>query len=168
MNAKRSAAAAGMILGVFLFFPHVVPAPILEREAPLRLSPPPVTMEKPAEYVRRIADEEGVPRSLADRVWLLECSRRVICKDGLIGERGPFQMTRDASKEVGGRWAMMRDFRHGVRSGIRYLKLAYHRCGRSWAMAVQYYRKGACLTGGKLWAHAIEAGMIVARERGSG
>lgn len=108
----------------------------------------------PRAYVEAKARQYGVPVPLALAVWQMECSRKIYRPDGKAKERGCWQVTRDAAKDVFCPWQHARFFRISTVCGMRYLAESLRVCKGSKTQAANRYNTGRCLKRGKIWGYA--------------
>ncbi len=116
-------------------------------------------------YVEAKARQYGVPVPLALAVWMMECSRKIYRPDGKAKERGCWQVTRDAAKDVFCPWKHARFFRISTMCGMRYLAKSLKLC-KSRTRAANRYNTGRCLKRGKIWGYAQAIGRLMMKYQG--
>ena len=119
----------------------------------------------PEEFVRSVAEVNGVPVPAAFSVWHMEASLRTNPPDGIKNgkaiARGAFQMTRGAATDVQCQrfWKHMRKFTVSTSCGIKYLALKIKVCG-SINNGIDAYYNGHCPRGGKTRGYGQEGARL--------
>ena len=127
-------------------------------ETKVVLAPP--LDELPFDALIRLTREIGVPLPDALALWEVEASWRVNPPDGKVAnEKGAFQVTKDAAKDVKCIWS--RDFVYSAECGIRYYKKGLKKC-TSRRKAGVFYNSGRCGSD-KIGAYGVKFGLALAR-----
>jgi soluble lytic murein transglycosylase-like protein len=109
--------------------------------------------------VAKLADEHGIPRSLA----LSVCRVETKCRYGLVGragERGPLQIKLQTARGLGynGGAAGLNGYQ-GAYWGVKHLAVAYKKCGSARGAAKLHQAGLAASCGGSRYASMVMAGL---------
>jgi soluble lytic murein transglycosylase-like protein len=109
--------------------------------------------------VAKIADQMGVPRSLA----LSVCRVETKCRYGMVGragERGPLQIKLQTARGLGysGTAAGLNGY-NGAYWGMKHLQVAYQKCGNARGAARLHNAGLASSCGGSGYASRVVAGL---------